>query len=111
MGGAVSVTDLTSYAAWMAGLAFVALLLVGWRKNARAVPRIPRKQPIVRRPWVPIGIAETTVPLYKRPNVLRRIWAVVATSGIAVVLGAVLATLVAFGTAFVVTTLTDLLKQ
>lgn len=65
----------------------------------------------MRRRWVPIAVAETVVPLYKRPNPIRRVWAVVASSGIAVVIGAVLATIVAFGLAYVVVTLTDLLKQ
>ncbi len=95
----------------MAGLAIVALVLAGWRKNVRATPRIPRRAPIVRRPWVPIGIAETTTSLYKRPGPLRRLWAIVASSGIAVVMGAVLATVTAFGLAYIVITLTDLLKQ
>lgn len=95
----------------MAGLAIAALVLAGWRKNARAVPPTPRRAPIIRRPWVPVGIAETTVPLYKRPGILRRLWAIVASSGIALVLGAVLATIVAFGLAYIVVTLTDLLKQ
>lgn len=95
----------------MAGLAIAALVLAGWRKNARAAPRTPRRAPLVRRPWVPIGVAETTVPLYKRPGPIRRLWAIVAGSGIAIVMGAVLATVVAFGLAFVVTTLTDLLRQ
>ena len=58
-----------------------------------------------------MGIAETTAPLYKRPSLLRRIWAVVAGSGIAVVTGALLAIVVAFTSAYLVITLTDLLKQ
>jgi ABC-type nitrate/sulfonate/bicarbonate transport system permease component len=111
MGDAVSVTDLTTQAGWIAGLAIAALVLAGWRKNARATPKTPRRPPLVRRPWVPIGVAETTVPLYKRPGPIRRLWAIVASSAIAIVMGAVLATVMAFGLAFVVTTLTDLLKQ
>jgi ABC-type phosphate/phosphonate transport system permease subunit len=111
MFGAVSITDLTVHAGWMLGLALVALVLVGWRKNARAVPRLPRREPIVRRRWVPIGIAPTVVSLYKRPNVLRRLWALIASSGIAIVTGAVLAIVLSFGLAYAVTTLTDLLKQ
>ncbi len=107
----VSVTDLTTQAAWMAGLAILALVFAGWRKNARATPRIPRREPILRRPWEPVGIAETTAPLYKRPSVLRRIWAVVAGSGLALVTGAILAIVVAFTSAYLVITLTDLLKQ
>jgi hypothetical protein len=95
----------------MVALAFVALVAAGWRKTARATPRTPRKAPVVRRNWVPIGVGETAVPLYRRPNVLRRIWAIVASSGLAVIIGAVLAIVVAFGMAYAVVTLTDLLKQ
>lgn len=95
----------------MLGLALAALILAGWRKNARAVPRVPRTEPIIRRRWVPIGVAETTAPLYKRAGPLRRVWAVVAGSGLAIVMGAVLAIVTAFGLAYIVTTLTDLLKQ
>jgi hypothetical protein len=107
----VSVTDLTTQAGWMIGLAIVALLAAGWRKTARATARTPRKPPVVRRNWVPIGIAETTVPLYRRPFVIRRVWAVVASAGIAIVIGAILAIITAFALAFAVITLTDLLKQ
>jgi len=95
----------------MAGLAIVAIVLAGWRKTARPTPRTQRREPIVRRPWEPIDIAETTTSLYKRPSALRRVWSVVASSGLAVIIGATLAIVVAFGTAYLVTTLTDLLKQ
>jgi len=107
----VSVTDLTTQAAWMAGLAILALVLAGWRKNARATAPTPRGQPILRRPWEPVPIAETTTSLYKRPGPLRRLWAAVAGSGLAIVIGAVLAIVIAFGTGYLVITLTDLLKQ
>lgn len=95
----------------MAGLALVALVLAGWRKTARPTVRTQRRDPIVRRPWEPIGVAETTTSLYKRPSVFRRIWSVVAASGLAIIIGAVFAIVVAFGTAYLVITLTDLLKQ
>ena len=95
----------------MVALALVALVAAGWRKTARATARTPRREPIIRRKWVPIGVGETTVPLYKRPNVLRRIWAVVASSGLAVIIGAVVAVIVAFAASYTVITLTDLLKQ
>lgn len=95
----------------MLGLAVAALVLVGWRKNARATARTPRREPIVRKPWVPVGVAETTVPLYKRSGPFRRVWAIVASSGIAIVIGVVVAVVVSFGLAMVVITLTDLLKQ
>jgi ABC-type nitrate/sulfonate/bicarbonate transport system permease component len=107
----VSVTDLTTQAAWMAGLALVALVLAGWRKTARPTARTPRGEPFLRRSWDPIPIAETTTSLYKRPSLLRRLWAVVAGSALAIVIGAVLAIVIAFGTGWLVITLTDLLKQ
>jgi hypothetical protein len=39
------------------------------------------------------------------------VWAVVASAGIAIVIGAILAIVTAFALAFAVITLTDLLKQ
>lgn len=95
----------------MLGLAIAALVLAGWRKNARATPSTPRRAPVIRRPWVPIGVAETTAPLYRRPGPIRRIWAIVAGSGLAVVIGALIAVVVSFGVAAIVITMTDLLKQ
>jgi ABC-type nitrate/sulfonate/bicarbonate transport system permease component len=95
----------------MAGLAILALVLAGWRKTARATARTPRGEPILRRQWEPVPIAEATTSLYKRPGPLRRVWAAAASSAIAIVLGAVLAIVIAFGTGFAVITLTDLLKQ
>ena len=107
----VSVSELTTAAAWMAGLAILALVFAGWRKTARATPQTPRAEPKVRRPRVPIGIAEKTVPLYKPPNVIRRVLSGFASLGIGVVIGVVGAIVIAFGTALIVITLTDLLKS
>lgn len=95
----------------MAGLAMLALALAGWRKNARATARSPRGEPILRRNWVPVDVAETTTTLDKRSGLLRRVWAAVAGTGLAVVIGAVIAVVVAFGTGYLVITLTGLLKQ
>jgi len=95
----------------MAGLAIAALVLAGWRQTARAVPRSPRAAPKVGRPRVPIGIAETTVPLYKAPNPIRRVFAAVASAGIGVLIGVISAIVIAFGAAYIVVTLTDLLKS
>ncbi len=95
----------------MAGLAIVALVFAGWRKAARAAPRTPRAEPKLRRPRVPVGIAESTVPLYKPPNVFRRALSGVASVGLGLVIGVVSAILIAFGTAFLVVTMTDLLKS
>ncbi len=95
----------------MAGLAVLALVLAGWRKTARATARTPRGESILRRQWDPVPIAETTTTLYKRPGLLRRLWSALAGSMLAVVIGAILAIVVAFGTGYLVVTLTDLLKQ
>lgn len=95
----------------MLGLAIVALVLAGWRKNARATARVPRAEPLLRRRWAPIDIAETTTPLYSRPGPLRRVWAAVASSVLGVVIGAVTAIVIAFAVGYVMITLTDILKQ
>ena len=95
----------------MAGLAILALIFAGWRKNARATTRPPRGEPIVRRHWAPVDVAETTTSLYKRPGMIRRVWAAVAGTGLAVVIGAIVAIVVAFGAGYLVITMTDLLKQ
>ena len=47
----------------------------------------------------------------KPAGLVRRLWALVASSGLALVIGAVIATIAAFSLAWIVTTLTDLLKQ
>lgn len=107
----MSVTDLTTAAGWMAGLAILSLVFAGWRNNVRAISRTPRTQPTLRRPRVPIGIAEATVPLYKAPNPLRRMWAAVASTGLSITIGVVSAILIAFGVSYAVITLTDLLKS
>jgi ABC-type nitrate/sulfonate/bicarbonate transport system permease component len=111
MSDVVSVTELTTQAAWMVGLAIVALVLAGWRKPARPAPSSPRRDPMIRRSWEPVAVAETTTPLYRRPGVLRRVWAAMAGSVLAVVIGATTAIVIAFASALLVITLTDLLKR
>jgi ABC-type nitrate/sulfonate/bicarbonate transport system permease component len=96
--------------AWMAGLAVVALLFAGWRKTARAQPKRPRSM-FETPKRVPYQVREAVAPPYEPAGPLRRVWAVVASSGLALVIGAVLATVTAFSLAWIVTTLTDLLKQ
>ena len=99
--------------AWIAGLALVALLFAGWRKTARAQPKRHRsdQDPLARPRRVPFEVRETVAPPYHSAGVLRRVWAVVASSGLALVIGAVIATITAFSLAWIVITLTDLLKQ
>jgi len=105
----VSIDDLTVRAAWIAGLAVMGLLFAGWRKNARAQARAPRSavEPPKR---VPYPVVEIVAAPYRSPGPLRRVWSIVASSGLALVIGAIIATVTAFGVAWIVTTLTDLLK-
>jgi heme A synthase len=106
----VSINDLTVRMAWVAGLAVAALLLAGWRKTARAQPKGPRS-PYQTPRRVPFELRESAAPPYHPAGLLRRVWAVVASSGLAMVIGAVIATITAFSVAWIVITLTDLLKQ
>jgi len=96
--------------AWIAGLAVAALALAGWRKTARAQPKTPRSQ--MRPPRrVPFEVQAAAAPLYRPAGILRRTWAVVASAGLTLIIGAIIATVAAFSIAFVVTTMTNLLKQ
>ncbi len=57
-----------------------------------------------------VVVDQRDTPEYRRPGLARRIAAAVASGGIAVLFGAVLAIVVAFGVAMAVIWLTDLLK-
>ena len=59
---------------------------------------------------MPYQVSEAVAPPYHAAGPLRRVWSVVASSGLALVIGAVLATVTAFALAWIVTTLTDLLQ-
>jgi ABC-type nitrate/sulfonate/bicarbonate transport system permease component len=106
----VSINDLTVRMAWIAGLAILGLLFAGWRKTARAQPK-PLRRPLDPPKRVPYEVAETVTQPYRPAGLLRRLWAAVASSGLTLVVGAVIATVTAFSLAWIVTTLTDLLKQ
>jgi hypothetical protein len=107
----VNVTELTTAAGWIAGLAIVALIASGWRKPARATANPPRARS--ERPHLREGpqLVEHKAPLVTRIPLWRRVWAVVASGGLALWVGAVAATVIAFGAAWIVVTLTDMLKQ
>ena len=112
---ALSVAGITLRAGLIAGLAIVALLLTGWRKPARAEPRSPRG--VVERglvyktgPAPGVLVDQLDTPEYRRPGVVRRVLAAVASGGIAILFGAVAAIVVSFGIAMAVIWLTDLLK-
>jgi len=109
----------TIRAAVILGLAVAALVASGWRKTARAQTKLRREANVYEvqgsTPRTPrrLPITVTTAPTqaYHSPGPLRRLWALIAGSGLVVIVGAVVATLVAFGLAFIVTVLTNLLKQ
>jgi hypothetical protein len=110
MSDCVSITEVTTKAGWVAGLAILALIAAGWRKPARATADLAR----ARRPMrAPIGseLAPVRAPLNPHIPWWRRLWSVIATSVLAIWMGAVLATLIGFGLAYLVITLTSLLKR
>ena len=59
----------------------------------------------------PILVDHEPAPLYRRPGPVRRVFAALATGGLAIVTGAIAATVVSFGVAWTVVRLTSLLKQ
>ncbi len=101
-------SELTTASAWIAGLAIVALIAAGWRKPARASAATAREG---RRSRPAVELSETEAELHRRSGLWRRLWAVAASGGLAVVIGAVLATLVSFGVAYTVIRLTDMLRR
>jgi hypothetical protein len=106
----MDITQVTTAAGWMAGLAIVALIATGWRKPARATADPARAWRPSRAP-VGVELKEVRAPAATRTRWWRRLWSVVASSVLAVWVGAILATVVAFGLAWTVITLTDMLKQ
>lgn len=88
----------------------MALIATGWRKPARATADPGR----TRRPTsAPTGleVAELKAPMARRSRWWRRLWSIVAGSVLAVWIGAVVATILGFGTAWLVITLTNMLKR
>jgi hypothetical protein len=106
---ALSVEGLTVRAAFIAGLAIVALLLTGWRKPARAESRSPRGP--LRRDASGIVVDHYDTPLYRRPGPIRRVFAAVASGGIGLLTGVLAAIVVSFAIATAVIWLTNLLQQ
>lgn len=110
MSDCVSITEVTTAAGWIAGLAIVALIAAGWRKTARATADPARARDPGAAPW---GVEVMAGPTqFERPTRwYRRVWSVVAGSVLGVWLGAVVATILGFGVAFAVITLTHMLKR
>jgi hypothetical protein len=106
---ALSVDGLTVRAAFIAGLAIVALLLTGWRKPARAESRSPRGPS--RREASGIVVEHFDTVPYRRPGLIRRVLALVASGGIGVVTGVLAAIILSFSIAIAVIWLTNLLQK
>jgi hypothetical protein len=106
----VRITEVTTAAGWIAGLAIVAMIAAGWRKPARATADPARARRPARAP-VGIPLAESRAPLYRPASLWRRLWALAASSAMALVTGALLATLVAFAMAYGVVVLSTMLKR
>jgi hypothetical protein len=106
---ALSVDGLTVRAAFIAGLAIVALLLTGWRKPARAESRSPRG-PSTRQSGG-VAVDHFDAPAYRRPGLVRRVLALVASGGIGVLTGVIVAIVTSFAIAIAVIRLTNLLQQ
>jgi hypothetical protein len=106
----VSVNDITIRAAVIAGLAILALVLTGWRKTARATPKTSRGTATTPR-QVPVQVERHPTPAYHAPNPVQRLVALLSSGGLALLVGAVIATIGAFTIAVIVTTMTNLLKD
>jgi len=85
-----------------------ALLCLGWRKRARAAPRIPRGS---RPPRAGIAVTEVAAPSYRRAPVWRRVWALSSASFLTVLTGAIIAIVISFTLSWAVTTLSGMLKR
>jgi hypothetical protein len=106
----VSTNEITTTAAWVAGVAVTVLIVAGWRKPARASIDPQRARPgTLLRAGSPEG--RSRLEMYRPAPWWKRVWAAASGSGLALLLGAVLATLIAYGSAWLVITLSDMLKK
>lgn len=119
----MSIDNVTTNAALGLGAALVLLIAAGWRKPARAAERLRRgdatqfadgEDRSVPDGGVVAGADMQVVDqaeVYRSPSLLRRIGALFASVGMAVVLGAIAATLIGYASAMAVIELTALLKR
>ncbi len=106
---AASIETLTILGFLLAALATIALIAVGWRKPAKALGRSLRdpfqgiEQPTITQ--------EAPTDPYVPASVARRLWSAGAAGGMALILGAVVATVLGYGAAVFVIEVTSLLKR
>lgn len=86
-----------------------ALLLTGWRKPARAEPRSPRGP--LRRDLGGFPVEHHDAPLYRRPGIVRRVLAALASGGIGILAGVIAAIVTSFAIAAAVIWMTNLLER
>lgn len=110
---ALSVEGLTIRAALILGLAIAALLLTGWRKPARAEARSPRgaRNEPAAMSGTGIAVDHVDTPQYRRPGVIRRALALVASSGLGILTGVLAAIVTSFAVAMAVIWMSNLLEQ
>ncbi len=104
----VSIVGFAVQAMFIAALAVVALIFLGRR------PASGSSAPPEGSNWAhdeAIAVEQLPTKLYRRPNPIRRLFAAMTTSAIAVVTGVVIAILLAFGAVYAVITVTGLLDR
>lgn len=107
----MDVHQITIAAAVMAALAIAALIATGWRAKARVTADPVHSPDPLREDAAAIALRELHAPIERPTSWLRRAWSVVAAFGLAVWVGAALATVFGFGTAWLVVRLTDMLRK
>lgn len=104
----LSVDSLTLRALLVAGATLAALILLGRGKPARPGRWTP---PPLRRTEREFDVEQVEVKEYSGTSLWRRFCALVGTSAMAIVSGILLATVIAVGAIYAVSTLTSLLKH
>lgn len=123
MSNCVNVTEVTTIAGCVAALGVIALIASGWRQPARVERRSPRGlwstvRHLLRLPdsgSSSPSASETAAPtdqsaVYPTPW-WHRARSVAGGTGLAMWMGAVLATVLGFGAAFIVISLTSMLRR
>ncbi len=86
------------------------MIAAGWRKRAKVTVAATRPR-VFLRPLVGAEVEELRPELYRHTCWWRRLWSVTASTAMAIALGAVAATIVDFGAAWLIINLSDKLKR